>query len=157
MGRLSPTRNAAPAVGGNSSGQGGLSEGWVIGPLGIPVRKTIEVGHRGVQKAFNLAVQQQHPIEGGPFSPGRHAAYGVGNNDYGAANQAQFYQYSPPKPNVADPGQYYGGGGPMNFNAPAAVVNPEVMLAAVPGGAGALDLQQERDMAAKMHKVRMYC
>jgi hypothetical protein len=26
---------------------------WVIGPLGVPVRKTLEVGNRGLQKVFN--------------------------------------------------------------------------------------------------------
>ena len=29
-----------------------VEQGWVIGPLGLPVRKTLEVGNRGVQKAF---------------------------------------------------------------------------------------------------------
>eukprot|EP01038_Epipyxis_sp_PR26KG_P009340 gene9340-12585_t len=28
--------------------------GWVMGPLGLPVRKTLEVGNRQIQKAFNL-------------------------------------------------------------------------------------------------------
>ena len=41
---------------------GGLEEGWVIGPLGLPVRKTLEVGNRGVQRAYtNHVVQQQSP------------------------------------------------------------------------------------------------
>ena len=35
---------------------GRLEEGWTIGPLGQPVRKTLEVGHRGVQKAFNQSL-----------------------------------------------------------------------------------------------------
>lgn len=35
---------------------GRLEEGWTIGPIGQPVRKTLEVGHRGVQKAFNQSL-----------------------------------------------------------------------------------------------------
>lgn len=30
-----------------------LEDGWIMGPLGLPVRETLEVGHRGTQKAFN--------------------------------------------------------------------------------------------------------
>ncbi len=36
-----------------------LGPGWVMGPLGVPVRKTLEVGNRSVQKAFNEHVIQQ--------------------------------------------------------------------------------------------------
>ena len=35
---------------------GHLPPGWVMGPLGVPVRKTLDVGNRGVQKAFNNLV-----------------------------------------------------------------------------------------------------
>jgi hypothetical protein len=36
-----------------------LSSGFVMGPLGIPVRKTLEVGNRKLQKAFNDNFQHQ--------------------------------------------------------------------------------------------------
>eukprot|EP01041_Mallomonas_annulata_P010819 gene10819-22569_t len=35
------------------SPRGGLREGWIIGPLGLPVRSTIAVGNRAVQRAYN--------------------------------------------------------------------------------------------------------
>jgi hypothetical protein len=34
-------------------GGGGLDEGWVMGPMGQPVRQTLDVGHRGIAKAYN--------------------------------------------------------------------------------------------------------
>ena len=43
-----------------------LDEGWVMGPLGLPVRRTLQVGNRGVQKAFNQG--------GGVGSPSGHSA-----------------------------------------------------------------------------------
>jgi hypothetical protein len=36
-----------------------LGAGYIIGPLGIPVRKTLEVGNRKLQKAFNEHIQHQ--------------------------------------------------------------------------------------------------
>jgi hypothetical protein len=142
-------------------GPGALPEGWVIGPLGIPVRKTIEVGHRGVQKAFNLAVQQQQQqLDGGLYSPGR-PAYGAGS-DFGAGSN-----FSPPKPSypysqqhslLTDPSQQYNGGGRLAGNGmPPAVVaytDASAAVGALPAGmGGAMDLQQERDLATKMQKV----
>lgn len=38
-----------------------LAEGWVIGPLGIPVRKTLETGHRGVQKTYHQNIGSNSP------------------------------------------------------------------------------------------------
>ena len=43
-----------------------LDDGWVMGPLGLPVRRTLQVGNRGVQKAFNQG--------GGVGSPSGHSA-----------------------------------------------------------------------------------
>ena len=39
----------------------GQNDVWVIGPLGQPVRKTLEVGHRGAQRAFNQKDPTQNP------------------------------------------------------------------------------------------------
>jgi hypothetical protein len=52
---------AAAAVSGFKP-SGGLEEGWVIGPMGLPVRKVLDVGNRGVQRAYNNhALQAQSP------------------------------------------------------------------------------------------------
>ena len=45
---------SSPALASNE-----LGPGWVMGPLGVPVRKTLEVGNRGVQKAFLEHVHHQ--------------------------------------------------------------------------------------------------
>lgn len=44
------------------------AEGWVIGPLGVPVRKTIEVGNRGVQRAYYQGSPQK-PTTSIPSDP----------------------------------------------------------------------------------------
>lgn len=36
-----------------------MGEGWIMGPLGVPVRKTLDVGDRNLQKKFNQAVSTQ--------------------------------------------------------------------------------------------------
>jgi non-canonical (house-cleaning) NTP pyrophosphatase len=53
----------------SSSASSAISEGWEMGPLGVPVRKTLAVGNRGVQKAY---LQNHSPQK--PFFPGAPAA-----------------------------------------------------------------------------------
>ena len=52
---------------------------WVMGPLGVPVRKTIEVGNRGIQKAFYKASSptKQPPIAQQFQAPMMNAPYQV--------------------------------------------------------------------------------
>jgi hypothetical protein len=41
-------------INGNSNSNNNVpQEGWVIGPLGLPVRRTVEVGNRGLQRLIN--------------------------------------------------------------------------------------------------------
>ena len=73
-----------PSMGRNRGGRltghdrsGRLEEGWTIGPLGQPVRKTLEVGHRGVQKAFNQSLKHSET-----YTMQREDRDGVGGDDY---------------------------------------------------------------------------
>ena len=73
-----------PSMGRNRGGRltghdrsGRLEEGWTIGPLGQPVRKTLEVGHRGVQKAFNQSLKHSET-----YTMQREERDGVGGDDY---------------------------------------------------------------------------
>lgn len=45
----------------NAAAEPQLAEGWVIGPLGIPVRKTLETGHRGIQKTYHQQIGSNSP------------------------------------------------------------------------------------------------
>ena len=64
---LSPPRGGPGQGGQRGDGSAAvLDEGWVMGPLGLPVRRTLQVGNRGVQKAFNQG--------GGVGSPTGHSA-----------------------------------------------------------------------------------
>ena len=61
----------SPPKAGSSGASGVLDEGWVLGPMGLPVRRTLQTGSRSVQKAYNQAVNNSPPRPShGP--PGTH-------------------------------------------------------------------------------------
>jgi hypothetical protein len=62
----------------NTSGiarDGSLEAGWVLGPLGLPVRKTLDVGNRGQQRAYLDQVIQN-------LSPNKMNDAKFGNNSH---------------------------------------------------------------------------
>jgi hypothetical protein len=58
---------------------GSLEAGWVLGPLGLPVRKTLDVGNRGQQRAYLDQVIQN-------LSPNKMNDAKFGNNFHDDAN-----------------------------------------------------------------------
>lgn len=87
------------------NGSGGLEDGWVIGPLGQPVRRTLEVGHRGVQKVFNQT-KKEHQINSPTYSGGwgegegrdrggSEGYYPEGGNDRGSYSHDSPSSFSP--------------------------------------------------------------
>lgn len=59
-----------------------LPPGWIIGPLGVPVRKTLDVGNRNIQKAYTEKVT----------SPNKELI--MNNNNIGSFNMNGFNQNS---------------------------------------------------------------
>ena len=61
--KASPARNQSHGRGGEgayaAASAGALGEGWVMGPLGVPVRDTLAVGNRKVQREY--VTQMQSP------------------------------------------------------------------------------------------------
>jgi hypothetical protein len=103
---------AAAAPSGFKPG-GGLEEGWVIGPMGLPVRKTLEVGNRRVQKAYaDHALQAQSPKK--HPSPGGGPSFGGYQQQQPYAQQGNTFLNSPPHMNGGMFGaQGYGAGTAM--------------------------------------------
>jgi hypothetical protein len=150
-----------------------LDENWVIGPLGVPVRRTLEVGNRGVQKAFNLG-QMASPPRGAAMAPV------IANRPYGSnmaepmtsapAPYGSLAGYSHPmdgairntamfgQPQQPQPAYYPSAGAGSGdddyyrdqYLNPPAVVQP---VAGIVRGAAPMDLQAERDAKMKQQKV----
>ena len=134
-----------------------MEDGFIIGPLGVPVRKTIEVGNRGVQKAFSLAQNLGSPQGRAPQSLINGGNVGVvtseqqslyNNNDYKGNHNAPiaqdpYFQYQDPR--FCDP---YSNPSVKLLNPPVVVQPMSVSLLGTP-----IDLQQERDFRMKLQKV----
>ena len=118
----SPTRKTQHTDSGDSL----PDSGWEIGPLGQPVRKTLAVGNRNVQKAY---VTKKHsprkPQMGGPSQNGQqfdfdnNGLFNNNNNNDINSNNNNNYHGSTVRPNNMgwgqDPGINNAGG---NFNQP---------------------------------------
>ena len=139
---------ASPAVTGFKAG-GGVEEGWVIGPMGLPVRKTLEVGNRGVQRAYANHIQETHSpakvntnagLNGmvggyGGQGPGQGAGQGPGPGqghgnhfDMDSFQQAAYMLNSPPRYNDGFGGGGGGRGGAGGFHGgePAGALGGEI-------------------------------
>lgn len=91
------------------NGSGGLEDGWVIGPLGQPVRRTLEVGHRGVQKVFNQTKKEYQidsPSYSGGWGEGEGRARG-GSEGYYPEGGNDRESYSHDSPSSFSPDQRY--------------------------------------------------
>ena len=69
--------------------------------MGLPVRKTLEVGNRGVQRAYANHIVQinspQKPISGfAPQTTSEHDRYGYGSEGYGVNNNINNNNYADP-------------------------------------------------------------
>jgi len=86
--------------------QSQYGDGWVMGPLGVPVRATLAVGNRGVQKAYVSQVQSPQKLAAqgpwGPASPRRwppESVVDARHDTYGAAPQnPNLFQQNPHYP-----------------------------------------------------------
>ncbi len=149
---------------------------WTIGPLGVPVRRTLEVGNRGHQKAFS-----QSPVKGAMQQAGPHLMLPVQENipvdpmdwrkaqEMKLANQQQMLAGQPPfNPNLAPPNMmmgvdngiadaHYAAGGapPSHFGmqipdltVAAAALDPHALAKNLHHQGG--EIQDERDMQAKL-------
>lgn len=97
-------QRAASAVATGFKPSGGLEEGWVIGPMGLPVRKTLEVGNRGVQRAYaNHIAETQSPTKAHVSSGNVDHGQGRGF-DMDSYQQAAHMLNSPPRYGGAPPG-----------------------------------------------------
>ena len=103
----------APRLAGQNEA-GGLEEGWVIGPLGQPVRRTLEVGHRGAQKAFT----QSQNMKLSPTHRGRVEDYADQGIDTRSYEEEASPSYSPEdrRRQGETQGHYYDDDGYMSDN-----------------------------------------
>lgn len=90
----SPTSSAAMAA------AQAAGPGWEMGPLGIPVRKTLDVGNRGVQKQYNAQVlqlqQQLSPGKAAPSLSSMGVGMGVGMGSADSFDHPYAQQQPPP-------------------------------------------------------------
>ena len=103
--------------GGQSGSNGSLPDaGWEIGPLGQPVRKTLAVGNRGVQKAYTAKKHSPRKPDN-IYAPNQHQNF----NDQGNMGFDNFQHGNGPA-NVNNGGMGYGQnnnfGGNNDGNAP---------------------------------------
>jgi hypothetical protein len=127
---------------------------WVIGPLGVPVRKTLEVGNRGLQKVFNQSPSKV------PMVPPN---LGQLNYDYmDQYNQQEtpsfhsnvpFYPLDLPQPQMGIPQPQMGmpqAMPPIKANMQfGAGLNSNQMNAQLDMGGGLIDVQAEREAKKK--------
>eukprot|EP01039_Chlorochromonas_danica_P007056 gene7056-7803_t len=64
---------------GGGGGEGALEPGWTMGPLGVPVRKTLQTGRRDLQKAFIAGAQLSPEKPGGFFQSPQQPVSMLGN------------------------------------------------------------------------------
>jgi len=122
-----------------------LADGWVMGPLGVPVRKTLEVGSRLVQKAYNQSAgspqklkQWQMPLPAPAPIPEHSTYYGDaafgGGGGYGEGASSYLSQALPayPHPYQAQPLHHHQQGyiPQQQQHPPPAIYPPQQMVAA---------------------------
>ena len=160
---LNGGRHPAAAGGPGSAidSQGALGEGWVIGPLGMPVRKTLDVGNRRLQKVFN---QDSPPKNQAPYNDAM-------SSNVSAQDPAHYYReggdrmgYPPPHAEAFSNHSYggesdYGGMPPVRGGAGLAVGGrrgavPEEDLQLLGADVSRLaDVESERKERAKQRQV----
>ena len=96
-----------PKAGSGGGASGVLDEGWVLGPMGLPVRRTLQTGNRNVQKAYNQAVNNSppRPSHGGPPAANPYAFTA-------SPAAAAPHLYPPPQPSYDAAGSGYQSGPP---------------------------------------------
>jgi len=145
----------AVAMAGNLSPNGHQGE-WAMGPLGVPVRRTLDVGNRGAQKAFSQSPQKIKLQAPAPQLMMPQGQPGFQQQQlFGAPGQQQLYgmpgmpqqQFQQQYPGIPDPYSRH----QQHFGDPNA--NPAIMAAAQMGGdlrhLGG-DIQDERDAQARL-------
>lgn len=121
-------------------------DGFVIGPLGLPVRRTLDVGNRGQQRAFSA--QSSPPKISQPPGPTYNQPYGGPNVNYDPN------AFMPPNMQVYSdtPHQIVHGAVPYGHPASAVPPNNSSMPPTTIGGLQG-DVQDERDFKQKQQKL----